>query len=79
MLIKNDNIKTFLYVLVSPSACNKELIATTTINNIDPENIIFVYWRPRFVTYSEEPINSNISPEKLSPIKVIIIEINTPK
>ena len=43
MLIMNDNIKTFLYVLVSPSACNKELIATTRINNIDPENIIFVY------------------------------------
>ena len=43
MLIRNDNIKTFLYVLVSPSACNKELIATTRINNIDPENIIFVY------------------------------------
>ena len=43
ILIRNDNIKTFLYVLVSPSACNNELTATTIINNIDPENIIFVY------------------------------------
>ena len=43
ILIRNDNIKTFLYVLVSPSACNNELTATTIINNIDPENIMFVY------------------------------------
>ena len=52
----NDKIKTFLYVFVSPSACNKEFKATTKINKKDPEKIIFVYSRPKFVTISVEPI-----------------------
>ena len=36
ILRKKDNINTFLYVLVSPSACNNEFKDTTKINITDP-------------------------------------------
>ena len=33
---RKDIISAFLYVLVSPSACNKEFIATTIMKRKDP-------------------------------------------
>ena len=42
MLRKKLNTNTFLNVFVSPSACNKELRATTEMKIIEPENITSV-------------------------------------
>ena len=39
---KKLNIRTFLKVFVSPSACNNELRATTEIKIMEPENITLV-------------------------------------
>ena len=50
MFKKKENIRTFLYVLVSPSACKNEFNATTKINNIVPKKITFIYSSPRIVT-----------------------------
>ena len=61
ILRRKLKIRTFLNVLVSPSACNKELRATTDINTIDPEKITFVYWRPKLTTSLLEPIIKKIS------------------
>ncbi len=71
---KKLNINTFLKVTVSPSACNKELSATTEIKIIEPKNIIFVYSKPKLTTLVLDPINSNIFEAKNKPIKVTSID-----
>ena len=68
---KKDIIRAFLYVLVSPSACNKEFIATTIIKRKDPQKIILVQSKPKFITSSVEPIILKTSSDKLRPISVI--------
>ena len=74
MFKKKLKISTFLNVIVSPSACNKELRATTKIKKIEPENITSVYFNPKFITLLDEPINEKISDAKNKPVKVTKID-----
>ncbi len=71
---KKLNIRTFLKVFVSPSACNKELRATTEMKIIEPENMTFVYSNPKLITIKVEPIKEKIFEEKKNPTKVTIID-----
>ena len=43
---QKENMRTFLYVTVSPSACKKEFKATTNINNTVPKKITLIYSNP---------------------------------
>ena len=75
---KKLNIITFLNVFVSPSACNRELRATTEIKIIEPENITLVYFNPKFMTSKVEPIKEKIFDAKNKPIKETIIDRRIP-
>ena len=61
----------FLYVTVSPSACNNEFKATKIIKATDPLNTTLVYSRLNESTSFSDPINENRSGAKKRPIKVI--------
>ena len=74
MFRKKLNISTFLNVFVSPSACNKELRATTEIKITEPENITLVYFNPKLITLIVEPINSKISEANSKPTIVTRID-----
>tara|TARA_B100000953_G_scaffold10675_1_gene9498 strand:- start:51 stop:341 length:291 start_codon:yes stop_codon:yes gene_type:complete len=75
---KKLNIRTFLNDFVSPSACKRELRATTEIKIIDPENITFVYFKPKFITSLVEPIKEKIFDAKKNPINVTIKDKTIP-
>ena len=74
MFRKKVNISTFLNVFVSPSACNKELRATTEIKITEPENITSVYFNPKLITLLVEPINAKISEANSKPTIVTKID-----
>ena len=75
---KKLNIRTFLKVFVSPSACNNELRATTEIKIMEPENITLVQFKPKFMTSKLDPIKEKMFEAKTNPITVTIIDKKIP-
>ena len=75
---KKFKIKIFLYVTVSPSACNNEFRATNIINAMEPANTTLVYSRLNASTASSEPINEKRLGANIRPIEVIIMDTAIP-
>ena len=65
---KKLKMRRFLYVFVSPSACNKEFKHTTRINITEPENITSVYSKPNDCTSLEVTIILKISSAYVNPM-----------